>query len=88
MEGNTTALAADTVWINVGAVRGAAPELDPQLLEFSQRMPVSLRARGVVVPVHDRNDAVEIDSSELQGVDISLEVLVILYEYLFEIGIE
>jgi hypothetical protein len=28
MEGNTTAPAADTVWINVGAVRGVAPELD------------------------------------------------------------
>ena len=27
MEGNTTAPAVDTVWINVGAVRGAAPEL-------------------------------------------------------------
>jgi hypothetical protein len=38
MEGNTTAAAAaDTVWINVGAVRGAETLLDFQLLEFSQR---------------------------------------------------
>ena len=48
MEGNTTAPAADTVWINVGAVGGAAPELDFQLLEFSQRM--SLRDVAKQVP--------------------------------------
>ena len=35
---STTAPAADTMWINVGAVRGAVPVLDFQLLEFSQRM--------------------------------------------------
>ena len=38
MAANTTAAAADTVCINVGAVRGAVPVLDFQLLEFSQRM--------------------------------------------------
>ena len=38
MEGNTTApAAAETVWINVGAMRGAETLLDFQLLEFSQR---------------------------------------------------
>ena len=46
MESNTTAPAADTVWMNVGAVRGAAPELDFQLLEFSQRMSLVRSAAG------------------------------------------
>ena len=46
MESNTTAPAADTVWMNVGAVRGAAPELDFQLLEFSQRMALVRSATG------------------------------------------
>ena len=46
MESNTTAPAADTVWKNVGAVRGAAPELDFQLLEFSQRMALVRSATG------------------------------------------
>ena len=47
MAANTTAPAADTMWINVGAVRGAVPVLDFQLLEFSQRMP----PRGVAMQV-------------------------------------
>ena len=40
MEGNVTApaAAAESVWINVGAVRGAVCEMDFQLLEFSAHM--------------------------------------------------
>ena len=50
MAGNTSAPAvADTVWVNVGAVRGAETLLDFQLLEFSQRM--SLRDVARQVPV-------------------------------------
>ena len=48
MAANTTAPAADTVWINVGAVRSVASELDFQLLEFGQRM--SLRDVAKRVP--------------------------------------
>lgn len=50
MAANTTAPAADTMWINVGAVRGAVPVLDFQLLEFSQRMPPRDVAMQVFVP--------------------------------------
>ena len=50
MAANTTAPAADTVWINVGAVRGAVPVLDSQLLEFSQRMSPRDVAMQVSIP--------------------------------------
>ena len=50
MAANTTAPAADTMWINVGAVRGAVPVLDFQLLEFSQRMPPRDVAMQVFIP--------------------------------------
>ena len=52
MAGNTSApAAADTVWVDVGAVRGAVRGaetlLDFQLLEFSQRMSLRDVARQV-----------------------------------------
>ena len=50
MAANTTAPAADTMWINVGAVRGAVPVLDFQLLEFSQRMSPRDVAMQVSIP--------------------------------------
>ena len=72
MEGNTTTPAADTVWINVGA----APELSDRTSNYwssaSSRSEYTWQPTSSV-PVYDPNDAVEIDSSELQGVAISLE---------------
>ena len=52
MAGNTTAAAADSVWVSVtvGAVtvRGAESKLDFQLLEFSQSMSPQDVAKQVI----------------------------------------
>ena len=48
MAGNTTAAAADFVWVSVGVVRGAESKLDFQLLEFSQSMSPQDVAKQVI----------------------------------------
>ena len=52
MDSNTTAPAAtNTVWINVGAVRGGETLLDFQLLEFNERASPRDVARQVTADI-------------------------------------